>query len=630
MTNTKYEFQAETSRLLELLTHSIYSNKEIFLREIISNASDAIEKARVESLTNTNFLKEWEKFEIKVTSDQKNHIITIEDNWIWMTKQEVIKNLWTIAKSWTKDFIEKLKESKEQNSLIWQFWVWFYSAFMVWEKVEVITKSQNDTIGTLWRSNWTWTFEIEDNQKDLRWTIIKIYLKKEEIAFSDEWKLKELIKKYSNYVSFPILMLETENEENKWKRNFEQINDTKWIWNKDKSSLKDEDYNEFYSQISYDFNKPLSYIHTQLEWITSYKSVLFIPNEKNLFKNIEDHSIEFWPKLFVQNVMILENCKDLLPVYLRFISWVVETQDLPLNISREMLQSNPMLEKIKKWLTKKVLDKLKYELKENSENYDKFLKNFWKILKEWIYYDNENKELIAWILKFNSNLKSRQITLDEYLETAQISKNSNEEKEIKNIYYILAKNESEAKSNPFLSQFNKQNIDVIILSDNIDEWIIQTLSEYKWNKLISITSDEVELKNSKDEEEKLKEEQIWFKDLLELAKNTIWTDKVQEVKITNRLWENIWALSSPKWTLTPQMEKMMRQMWQEIPSQKRILELNPENNFVKNMLEEFKKDVKSQKLQDMINYSYDQAILLEWWEIKDIKWFISRIEKYFK
>lgn len=629
MTKKIYNFEAETERLLELLTHSIYSNKEIFIRELISNASDAINKAKIKSLTDTNYLWDNINFEIKIDVDKEKWIITIEDNWIWMTKDEVIKSIWTIAKSWTKDFIEKLHESKSENNLIWQFWVWFYSVFMVASKVELETKSNESENWILWISEGKWTFELKDSIKTSRWTIIKIYLKNDEKEFLEEWKLRELIKKYSNYIWIPILMKENETEENKNKeRKFEQINETKAIWNKNKSEITSDEYNKFYSSLSYDYNKPLTYIHLDVEWIVNYKSILFIPNEKNMFISNDDPSKDYWPKLFVQNVMILEKAKNLLPVWLRFISWIVQTSDLPLNISREMLQSNQNLEKIKKWLTKKIIEKLKQELKDNPVNYEKFLQNYWKILKEWIYYENDLRENIASIIKFNSLLQDKEITLDEYLEKINIHENE-WKKETKIIYYITAKSISEAKANPYIDQFKNKNIDVLLLIDPIDEWIVWVLTEYNWSKLVSITSSNVELENQNDETKKIIEEQKKeFKDLFELIKNTIWTDKLEDVRISNRLWDNIWALTTKEWWLTPQMEKMMKAMWQTFPTQKRILELNTENKIIKSMLEEFKKDLKSEKLKDMILYVYEQAILLEWWELEDYKWFINRINKF--
>lgn len=626
-TNKTYSFEAETWRILELLTHSIYSNKEIFLRELISNASDAIDKARIKSLTDTNYLWYDNNFQIKI--DVEKDILIIEDNWIWMSEEEVIKNIWTIAKSGTKDFLDKLKVAKENadNNLIWQFWVWFYSSFLVADKVELETKSTESESWVLWISDGKWSYEIKESDKKTRWTILRLHLKEDSREFLESWKLKELIKKYSNYVWVPIMMKEIENEKNKDKeKNYEQINETKAIWNKNKSEVKDEEYNEFYSSLSYDFNKPLTHIHINTEWMVSYKSILFIPNEKNMFVNFDDPNKEFGPKLYVKNVLILENAKDLLPVWLRFISGVVETSDLPLNISREMLQANTNLEKIKKWLTKKVLEKLKSELKDNP-NYDKFLENFWKILKEWIYYDQENKEKVAEIIKFKSFLNWKNITLDEYLEDFKVEEGKN-----KSIYYITWKSESEVLINPYLEQFKEKNIDVLLLTDPIDEWIVWSLTEFKEAKLLSITSSEINLENDKSEEEKEKilQETKTFKDLLELIKNTIWTDKLEEVKLNDSLWSNIWALKTKTWNLTPQMEKMMKAMRQQVPASKRIFEINPKNEISKLMLEEFKKDLKSEKLKDLIIFSYEQAILLEGWEVENMKEFLGRVSKFIK
>jgi len=620
MSEKQYTFEAETERLLELLTHSIYSNKDVFLRELISNSSDAIDKARIKSLTDTNYLWENYNFEIKIDIQKDQKTITISDNWVGMTKDELIKNLWTIAASWTKDFIEKLKESKTENSLIWQFWVWFYSVFMIASKIEVLSLSNESDTWYTWTSRGKASFEIVENDKKDRWTTIIIHIKEEEKDYLEEWKIKELIKKYSNYVWVPIMMLETENEDNKTTRKYEQINESKAIWNKNKSEIIPEEYEKFYSSISYDFAKPLWYVHINTEWTTSYKSILFIPQEKNMFNNFDDPNKDYGPKLFVQNVLILENTKDLLPVWLRFVSWVVQTNDIPLNISREMLQSNPILDKIKKSLVKKILEKLKYELKENEENYNKFLLNYSKTLKEWIYYDNENKENIAWVLKFKTLLENNDITLDKYIE--------NIKEEQKNIYYITAKSTQEALANPYIEQFKNKNINVIILTDNIDEWIVQTLTEYKEIKLVSITSENLDLWETPEEKEKIEDVKKEFKDLFELAKNIIWNDKIEEVKVSTRLWDNLRALASKSWQITPQMEKMMKAMGQEAPKTKRILEINTKNPLIIKMMEEFKKDIKSEKLKDMILYTYEQSLLLEWWELEDYKWFINRINKF--
>lgn len=639
----KYNFEAETWRILELLTHSIYSNKEIFLRELISNCADAIDKARLKSLTDTSFL--WDDHELKITIENFKNlgIITITDNGIWMTKEELIKNLGTIAKSGTKEFLEKLKKAKEdsKHNLIWQFGVWFYSSFMVASKVEVESKSSLDSKAYKWISDWKSDFEIKESDKKDRWTKITLYISEWNKELLEEWKLKELIKKYSNYVWVPIMMRaydsRTEEEKKKEPKEmpFEQVNETKPIWKKEKKDIKKEEYKDFYQSLTYDFNEPLFTLHNSVEWMVSYKSILYSPKDANLYKNLADPNLEYWPKLYVQNVLILENAKELLPIWLRFISWVVETNDLPLNISREMLQDNPSLDKIKKWLTKKVLWELKKTLEKNRDDYIKFWLNYWKVLKEWIHYDWELKEDIWEISLFKSLLNDSLITLWEYLEkapTKEVEKEKDwkkEKQEEKTIYYIIAKSESEAKSSPYISQFKEKNIDVLILTDAIDSFITQSMGEYKGTKLVSITTNDIELeevdeKTKKEKEEKLKD----FKSLFDLVKNTIWEDKIEEVKINDKLWKALWALKTPKNWIDPQLEKMMKAMWQKVPVQKRILELNSNNKLVDLMKKEFDKDMKSEKLKDIIKYAYYQAILLEWWELEDIGEFINLTNKF--
>ncbi len=663
---SKHNFEAETWKILELLTHSIYSNKEIFLRELISNASDAIDKARLKSLTDTNFLWDDTTFKIKVTSDKEKNIILVEDNGIWMTEEELKKNIWTIAKSGTRDFIEKLKKAKEdgEHNLIWQFWVWFYSAFMVADKVQIETKSNLDEESFIWESDWKTGYEISKWNRKKRWTLIKLFIDEANKELLEEWKLRELIKKYSNYVAIPI-MLEVEEKDDKWEvkwKKWEQVNETIAIWKKSKSDIKTEEYNEFYKTVSMDYNEPLTHIHNSVEWMVSYKSLLYIPKEKNLFANMSDPNREYWPKLYVQNVLILENAKELLPVWLRFVSWVVETSDLPLNISREMLQSNTVLDKIKKGLVKKVLSELKKTMAKDEEWYKKFLENYWQIIKEWIHYEWELKEDIASVVKFKSLLKNEMISLDKYLEEAraeEVKENDwccgwswncsnkkewdeccgkhkwdscckdEEKKEVKTIYYITWKSEAEVLISPYLEQFRKNNVDVILLTDPIDEWIIQAMFEYKWNKLKSVMSSDIKLAEETEEEKEKKEKnKKAFKDLLELIKNTIGTDKLEKVELNENLGGYLWAIKTPENWMTPQMEKMMKAMWQRIPAQKRILELNPQDKLIKSMQKEFKKDVKSKKLQDMISYSYYQAVLLEWWEVENIWEFIKLTNKF--
>lgn len=637
-----FHFEAETGRILELLTHSIYSNKEIFLRELISNASDALDKARIRSLTDENYLWENRNLQIKIWTDTEKNILFIEDNGVGMTEKELHNNIGTIAKSGTKEFIEKLKKAKEdgENNLIGQFWVGFYSAFMVSDMIELETKSAESQGGVTWKSDGKSEYEVFSSPKTERGTIVKLFLNEANKELLSDWKLQELIKKYSNYVAYPIILHHnTAADKEAPVLEWQQVNETKPIWQKNKSEITKEEYKKFYESVTYDFKDPLMTIHFSTEWVVTYKSLLFVPEEKNMFANLADSNKEYGPKLYVKNVLILDNAKDLLPVWLRFVAWVVETSDIPLNISREMLQSHPVLDKIKKNLTKKVLSELKKTLSENSGWYENFLKNYWVILKEWIYYDRELKIEIAEVVKFYSFQQKKMITLDEYINV-QKSKVKSEKwddsledtlNDKKEIYYITWKTQNEVLASPYLVQFEKEGVDVLLLTDPIDDFIVQNLTEYKEYHLKSISSSNIELKKETEEEKKQKEEvKKEYRNLLELVKNTIGSDKIEKVELNEKLWDALWALKTLEWGMTPQMEKMYKAMGQPLPPQKRIFELNPQNEIIQLMRDEFLWDVKSEKLKNIIQYAYEQAILLEWGELENVVNFIKRVNAFIK
>ncbi|MDD3144974.1 MAG: molecular chaperone HtpG [Candidatus Gracilibacteria bacterium] len=653
---SKHNFEAETGRILELLTHSIYSNKEIFLRELISNCADAIDKARLKSLTDTTFLGDDSEFKITVEADKNNKTITITDNGIGMTGEELISHLGTIAKSGTKEFIDKLKKAKEDSAhnLIGQFGVGFYSSFMVADSVEVESKSGLDTKAHRWTSDGKSDYDIVEIEKETRGTKIILHINEANISLLDDWKLKELIKKYSNYVGVPIMMraYDSRTDEEKAKEpkimDFEQVNETKPIWKKDKKDITKEEYKNFYQSISSDWNEPLFTIHNNVEGMVSYKSILFAPSDVNMYKNLSDPNQEFGPRLYVQNVLILENAKELIPVWLRFISGVVETSDLPLNISREMLQENTILDKIKKGLTKKVISEFENTLKNKKEDYIKFWSNYGKVVKEGIHYEYDLKQEIAGISLFKGINNSELITLDEYLEKAPAKKEEVEiegkkedkvnsegresdlgQKEIKTIYYIIAKSENEALASPYISQFKEKNIDVLVLTDAIDSFLVQSFNEFKEAKLVSITSNDIELEEKTPENKKQEEEKkVEFKSLFELIKSTIGDEKIEEVVLNDKLGTALGALKTPKNGIDPQLEKMMKAMGQTVPKQKRILELNSKNSLVDIMKKEFDSDVKSEKLTDTIKYAYYQAILLEGGEVENIKEFVELTNKF--
>jgi len=637
---TQHTFAAETGRILELLTHSIYSNKEIFLRELISNASDAIDKARLKALTDTTFLGDDTDFEIKLRLDSDTKTLTITDNGIGMTLEEMHAHLGTIAKSGTKEFLEKLQKAKEwgEHNLIGQFWVGFYSAFMVAERVEVISRSGLDNKAHKWISDGKSGYEIEEAKREKRGTDVILYFSESESELLKEWKIKELVKKYSNYVPVPIMLEEEVSEEGKEekKKEWKQINETKAIWKKMKSEVSEEEYKDFYQSVSMDFNAPLWKIHASTEGAVSYKTLLYIPQETNMFADMRDPNKDYGPKLYVQNVLILEHAKELLPVWLRFVSGVVETNDLPLNISREMLQSNKTLDTIKKSLIKKILTELQKLRKADPVKYATFFKNYGNILKEGVYYEHDIKEDIAWVLEFSTLLQEKYVSLDEYLENTQEPSKwedtaESEEKSKKTIYYITGKSRAEVLASPYLEQFRKNKVNVLLLTDAIDEWMIGVLSEYKWAQLKSITASDIELTEKTEEEKKKQEKQAKdYKDMLELAKNTIGSEKLEKVELNPNLWDALGALRTPDWAMNPQMEKMMRAMGQAVPPTKRILELNPNNPLVKSMKKEFSADVKSQKLKDIMTYAYMQAVLLEGWELEDVTHFVKLTQSFAK
>jgi len=622
---SKHNFEAETGKVLELLTHSIYSNKEIFLRELISNANDAIDKARIKALTDTAYLGDNSEFQITLKRDEEKNLLILEDNGVGMSEDELHKNLGTIAKSGTKEFMEKLQQAKEnaENNLIGQFGVGFYSAFMVADKVEVETKSNESEKAFKWTSDGKSAYEVSESNKTTRGTIVTLYIDEANKELVTQWKVKELIKKYSNYVAVPIKM-DVEQKDDKWEvtwTKMEQLNDMKSIWTKSKTSVKDEEYNEFYKTLTMDFNEPLAHIHNNVEWVVSYKSLLYIPKDKNMFVNMDDPNREFGPKLYVKNVLILDNCKDLLPVWMRFVSGVVETSDIPLNVSRELLQSNSVLEKIKKGLTKKVIWELQKNLKNNSEKYDEFLANYANQLKEGIYYEQEGKADIAGLVKFET-LQGKKVTFDEYIESL-------ENKEKKDIYFIAGKSKTEVLGSPYLEQFRDAKVDVVLMTDPVDQFVVQVLKEYKEFNLKSVTADDIVLTEKSEEEVKKQEEtKKDFSDFLELTKNTIGSAKIEKVELNEKLGSALGALKTPTNWVDPQMEKMMKAMGQAVPEQKRILELNPNNALVQSMKEEFGKDLKSEKLSEMMNYSYNQALLLEGGEIEDMAGFVQLLNKF--
>ncbi len=622
----KYEFKTEVKQLLDLMIHSLYSHKEVFLRELISNASDAIDRARFESLTNSAILEDDGAWKIKISVDKEKGTLTVSDNGIGMTKDEIIEALGTIAHSGTKEFLMALKgkDIKDNPELIGQFGVGFYSSFMVADKITVISRKagKKDKKGVKWESTGDGTFVVEEIDKPQKGTDVILHLKDEEKRYLDEWEIRGIVKRYSDFIEHPIVMeveREKESELEKGKtfkiKEEETLNSRKAIWLKDKSEVTQDEYNEFYKHISHDFKDPLKVIHYKAEGTSEFIALLYLPSKAPF--NILFKDFKVGPMLYVKRVQIMEHCEDLIPPYLRFIRGVIDSSDLPLNVSREILQNNRQVEIIKNNVTKKVLDTLN-EMKDNEyEKYLQFHKEFAKILKEGLHYDFERREQIAELLLFYSTK-----TEDNKLRTLQDYVNSMKEDQ-KEIYYIYSPSTEEALISPYLEAFKEKDYEVLIFTDEIDEFVFSGF-EYKGKQLKSVTRGDIEIDDTKKEKrEKAKKE---YRRLIELIKDRL-KDNVKDVRFSGRLKDSPCCLVADEAGLDAQMEKILKAMGQEVPAQKRILELNPEHPLFASMNELFERDKEHPLLNEYIDLLYDQALILEGSRPKDPAKFARTVSK---
>ncbi|MBF0343661.1 MAG: molecular chaperone HtpG [Nitrospirae bacterium] len=617
MSTETLEFKTEVNQLLDLVIHSLYSHKEVFLRELISNASDAIDKRRYESLVNTELIRSSEDGKIMITADKVNGTLTISDNGIGMTRQEIVKELGTIARSGTTEFLKSLKDRdiKDNPELIGQFGVGFYSAFMVADKVTVISKSAlaKDDTAIKWQSEAKGDFTIEDTQKPAIGTDVILHMKKEEENFIDEWEIKTLVKKYSDYIAHPIVMeVEREKDSSLDKskkvkvKEEEVLNSMKAIWLKDKTEINEGEYNEFYKHISHDFSDPLKVIHYKAEGTSEFTSLLYIPSM--LPFDIYFDKFKTGTALYVKRVKIMDNCEELLPKYLRFIRGVVDSSDLPLNVSRELLQNNRQVDIINKNLTKKVLDTLGDMKQKEADKYEEFFKTFGKVLKEGVHFDFNRREAIADLLLFKSinTDKDKFIYINDYIDNF---KEGQEE-----VYYITSTSVAEALSSPYIETFRDKGYDVLIMLDDFDDIIFNNF-EYKGKKFKSVVKGDIRLDN-KEEADKKKETTQKYKKLIDMIKERL-IDDVKDVRLSGRLKDSPCCLVSEENALDPAMERLLMTMGKEVPKSKRILELNPDHPLIVAMERVFNDNATSERLNESIKLLYDQAVLLEGGKLKD-------------
>lgn len=600
-------FKAETKELLNLMIHSIYTNKEIFLRELISNANDAIDKLKFKSLTDTDILKGDDKFKINISVDKDNRTLTITDNGIGMTYEEVDDNIGTIAKSGSKLFKEQLEEAKKGDiDIIGQFGVGFYSGFIVADKITLETKSPYSENGVKWISSGDGNYEIEEISKQDRGTKITLHLKDgdEYNEFLEDWKIKELVKKYSNYIRYEIYFGD------------EVINSTKPIWKKDKKELKDEDYNEFYKATFHDWNDPLLHINLKVQGNIEYNALLFIP--KKLPFDYYTKNFKRGLQLYTKNVFIMEKCEDLIPEYFNFISGLVDCDSLSLNISREILQQNAELQVISKNLEKKIISELEKILKNDREKYIEFWKEFGRSIKAGVQdMFGMNKEKLQDLLIFVSSYDDKYTTLKEYVDRMGDNKE---------ILYVPAESIDAVKSLPKMEKLKEQGREVLILTDKIDEFTLMAMRDYSGKEFKSINSSDFKFSDDKQKEEEVKKIADENKELIEKAKEFL-KDKVSEVELSNNIGNSASSLLS-KGGLSLEMEKTLSEMTNnnDAPKAKKILAINPEHA----LFNKLKNSVNTEDFNKLLDVLYNQALLLEGFNVENPAEFIKNLNSLIK
>ena len=622
-----YSFQTEVKQLLQLMIHSLYSNKEIFLRELISNASDAEDKLRFLSVAEPELLEHDPEFKIIVDFDAEAKTLTIRDNGIGMNEAEVIENLGTIAKSGTRQFLNTLdQDNSKAMNLIGQFGVGFYSAFMVAEQVTVLTRKAGleKKQGVCWESKGDGEFSIRTCTRDARGTDVILHLRKDETELLNYWRLQSIIHKYSDHITFPILLkndkdLETDKEKTE-KPEFTQVNSAKALWTRPKNEISNEEYEEFYKHVSHDYQAPLTHLHFKVEGKQEYTALLYIPSARpfDLFERERKSGL----KLFIERVFIMDNA-DILPGYLRFVKGILDSSDLPLNVSREILQKNPLTDKIKSGLTKKILGLLEKMAQDEPEKYQIFYQNFGIILKEAFTEDLEHQQEIKALLRFSSTLDDNEtpkIALSDYVKRMPT--------EQKYIYYIINDNFNAAKNSPHIEIFRKKGIEVLLLSDRVDEWMMAYLKDYEGKQFKSITkddlsTDEIIKENNETLEENKTEEQAETASLLTQMK-TILATKVKEVKTSKRLTDSPSCLVSDAGGMSLHLQRLMQEAGQMLPQSQPILEINVDHPLIKNLL---CKKTATSTIEDWTYLLYEQALLAEGGQLDDPGSFVKRLNK---
>lgn len=614
-------FETEVNQLLDLMIHSLYSNKEIFLRELISNASDACDKLRFTAVSDAKLYENDIELKVKVSFDKEKRTITISDNGIGMTRDEVIDNIGTIAKSGTKAFLASITGDKKSDAnLIGQFGVGFYSSFIVAEEVTLRTRKAADSTdnGVEWISKGKGEYDIKSIDKATRGTEIVLKLREGEDEFLNDWKLRSIITSYSDHIDFPVVMdktTEAAEEGGEAVIEEETVNQASALWIRAKSDIKAEEYKEFYKHVAHDYEDPIDWSHNRVEGTNEYTSLLYIPARAPF--DLYDRETRNGIKLYVKRVFILEDTEQLMPRYLRFVRGLIDSNDLPLNVSREMLQGSKVIDSIRTGSVKKVLGMLEKVAKNDPEKYQKLWTEFGKALKEGPAEDTSNRERIAKLLRFattHNDSDDQTVSLDDYISRMQDGQDK--------IYFIAADSHSAAKNSPHLEIFKKKGIEVILLSDRVDEWLTSHLMEFDGKKLQSVAKGELDLGKDEDSVKELEEKTKASEKLVKRMKKAL-GEKVEEVRVTNRLTDSPACIVLNEQDMAMHMQRLMKEAGHAMPSSKPVLEINPDHPIVKKMDSEKSK----KKFDDWSDILFDQALLAEGGQLEDPASFVAKLNK---
>lgn len=618
-------FQTEAKKLLHLMIHSLYSNREIFLRELISNASDAIDKHRFAAVQDNTLAEGVGEYQIHVEIDSEAKTVTIADNGIGMTREDVIEHLGTIAKSGTATFLEQLSgDDKKDSQLIGQFGVGFYSSFIVADRVEVITRKAGTAEATHWESEGEAEFSVAPAEREQSGTTVVLHLKDDATEFANDWRVRSVIKKYSDHISVPVMMPkvaapsseeDTESESEKVLE-WEAVNEAKALWTRSRSDVSDDEYKAFYKHVSHDVDEPMTWSHNRVEGKLEYTSLLYVPGRAPF--DLWNREASRGLKLYVQRTFIMDDAEQFLPLYLRFVKGVLDSNDLPLNVSREILQQNASVDSMKNALTKRVLDMLQKMASNESESYQTFWDTFGQVLKEGPAEDFTNREKIAKLLRFATTLSDapeQTVSLADYIERMQEGQDA--------IWYVTGESHTTAKSSPHLEVFRKKGIEVLILSDRVDEWLMSHLMEHEGKALKDVTRGDLDLDaDNEEEKEALEKAKKDSESLIERMKNVL-GEQVAEVRPTVRLTESPACLVVGDHDMGNQMRRLLEAAGQEVPDSKPILEVNPSHPLIARLDSEADED----RFADLSHIIMDQATLAEGSPLDDPAGYVSRLNK---